>query len=75
MPIVCSQRAKVNPSENVLKITVVPLSVEDSAFRNMLEQFNVTILSDIKVIKYEKIRNVTTQRMTGILNGNRYFSY
>ena len=52
-----------NQNENVLKVTVkgVPLSVEDSTVRNMLEQFNVTLCSDIK---YEKIRNPTTHRMT-----------
>ena len=39
-----------NPNENVLKVTIksVPLSVEDSAVKNMLEQFNVTLRSDIK---------------------------
>ena len=60
-----------NPNENGLKVTIksVPLSVEDSAVKNMLEQFNVTLCSDIK---YEKIRNPTTHRMTEILNGNRF---
>ena len=60
-----------NPNENVLKVTVkgVPLSVEDSTVRHMLELFNVTLCSDIK---YEKVLNPTTHRMTEILNGNRF---
>ena len=62
-----------NPNENVLKVTVkgVPLSVEDSEVINMLEQFNVTLCSDIKYEK--KIRDPTTHRMTEILDGNRFF--
>ena len=46
-------------------------TVEDSAVRNMLEQFKVTLCSDIK---NEKIRNATTHRMTEILNGNRFLN-
>lgn len=60
-----------NPNEQVLKITIkgVPLSVDDSAVRNMLDQFKVSLCSEIK---YEKIRNPSTLRMTEILNGNRF---
>ena len=60
-----------NPDEEVLKVTIkgVPLSVEDSAVKKMLEQFKVSFCSDIK---YEKITNPSTLRMTEVLNGNRF---
>ena len=60
-----------DPSEKVLKITIkgVPLSVDDSEILKMLKQFDVNFTSDLK---YEKIRNPTTKKMTSILNGNRF---
>ena len=60
-----------NPNEQVLRITVkgVPLSVDDGEITKMLEKFNVTFTSGIK---YEKIRDPETRKMTGILNGNRF---
>lgn len=60
-----------NPTENVLKITIkgVPLSVDDNEVIKMLQEFNLTLTSDLK---YEKIRHPVTRKMTGILNGNRF---
>ena len=60
-----------NPNEQVLKVTVkgVPLSVDDREITKMLEKFNVSFTSGIK---YEKIRDPETRKMTGILNGNRF---
>ena len=59
------------PDEEVLRVTVkgVPLSVEDSCIVNMLEKLGAKLTSDVK---YEKIRNPTTKKMTDILNGNRF---
>ena len=56
-----------NPNENVLKVTVkgVPLSVEEICLNNSTSHC-------VCDIKYEKIRNPTTHRITEILNGNRF---
>ena len=53
----------------MLRITVkgVPLSVDDGEITKMLEKCNAT-----SGIKYEKIRDPETRKMTGILNGNRF---
>lgn len=60
-----------NPSEDVVRITVrgIPLSVDDTCIKNMLEKLGAILTSDIK---YEKIRNPNTFKMTEILNGNRF---
>ena len=60
-----------SPDEKVIRVLVkgIPLSVEDSCVKNMLEKFGVKLTSDIK---YEKIRHPTTHRMTDIMNGNRF---
>ena len=59
------------PNEEVVRVTVrgVPLSVEDSCVINMLQKLGAELTSDIK---YEKIRNPNTLKMTEILNGNRF---
>lgn len=59
------------PDEEVLRVTVkgVPLSVEDSCIVSMLQKLGAKLTSDVK---YEKIRNPTTKKMTEILNGNRF---
>lgn len=59
------------PSEDVVKITVrgIPLSVDDTCIKNMLEKLGAIRTSDIK---YEKIRNPNTFKMTEILNVNRF---
>lgn len=60
-----------NPNDQVLKVTIngLPLSVDDSAVFEMLNNFGVTIKSDLK---YENIRHPVTHRMTSVLNGNRF---
>ena len=60
-----------NPNETVIRVLVkgVPLSVEDECIKNMLVKMGAKLTSDIK---YEKIRNPNTRRMTEILNGNRF---
>ena len=60
-----------HPNERVLRVTVkgVPLSVDDGEITKMLEKFKVVFTSGIK---YEKIRDPETRKMTGILNGNRF---
>lgn len=59
------------PSEDVVRITVrgIPLSMNDTCIKNMLEKLGAILTSDIK---YEKIRNPNTFKMTEILNGNRF---
>lgn len=60
-----------DPEDPVLKVTVcgVPLSVDDSAIHDMLKKLGVHPKSEIK---YEKIRNPTSNKMTKVLNGNRF---
>ena len=60
-----------NPDDPVLKVTIcgIPLSVDDSAVHEMLKKFEVSPKSEIK---YEKIRDPTTNKMTNVLNGNRF---
>ena len=60
-----------NPKDAVLKVTIsdLPLSVDDKAVYEMLKDLNISLKSDLK---YEKIRNPTTKRMTSVLNGNRF---
>lgn len=60
-----------SPDEKVVRVLVkgIPLSVEDSCVKNMLEGLGAKLTSDIK---YEKIRHPITHRMTEILNGNRF---
>ena len=59
------------PDEQVLKVTIkgVPISVDDTAVKHMLEKLGVTMTSNIK---YEKIRNPHNLKMTDIANGNRF---
>lgn len=59
------------PNDEVLKMTIcgLPLSVDDSAVLEMLEKYKVGLKSEIK---YERIRNPVTHRMTTVLNGNRF---
>ena len=45
------------------------MSVDDDCIKNMLSKLGAKLTSDIK---YEKIRNPTTHKMTEILNGNRF---
>ena len=60
-----------NPNEEVVRVTIrgIPLSVEDSCITKTLEKLGAELTSDIK---YEKIRNPSTHKMTEILNGNRF---
>ena len=60
-----------NPNEEVVRVTIrgIPLSVEDSCITKTLEKLGPELTSDIK---YEKIRNPSTHKMTEILNGNRF---
>lgn len=59
------------PSEDIVRITVrgIPLSVDVTCIKYMLEKLGAILTSDIK---YEKIRNPNTFKMTEILNGNRF---
>ena len=59
------------PDEEVVRVTVkgVPLSVDDDCIVKMLSKLGAKLTSDIK---YEKIRNPATRKMTDILNGNRF---
>ena len=59
------------PDEEVLRVTIrgVPLSVDDECVIGMLNKFGAKLTSEIK---YEKIRNPSTKKMTDILNGNRF---
>ena len=54
-----------------MRVTVkgVPLSVDDECITKMLTKLGAKLTSDIK---YEKIRNPATRKMTDILNGNRF---
>ena len=52
-----------------MTICGLPLSVDDSAVLEMLEKYKVGLKSEIK---YERIRNPVTHRMTTVLNGNRF---
>jgi hypothetical protein len=60
-----------NPDETVIRVLVkgVPLSVEDECIKKMLVKMGAKLTSDIK---YEKIGNPNTRKMTEILNGNRF---
>lgn len=60
-----------NPKDDALKITIcgIPLSVDDSAIYDMLKKLGTRLKSEIK---FEKIRNPTTHKMTNVLNGNRF---
>ncbi|XP_062569142.1 uncharacterized protein LOC134231225 [Saccostrea cucullata] len=60
-----------DPEDPVLKVTIcgIPLSVDDSAIHDMLKKLGVHPKSEIK---FEKIRNPTTNKMTNVLNGNRF---
>jgi hypothetical protein len=60
-----------SPDEKVVRVLIkgIPLSVEDSCVKNMLEKLGAKLTSEIK---YEKIRHPKTHRMTEILNGNRF---
>ncbi|KAK3082645.1 hypothetical protein FSP39_001246 [Pinctada imbricata] len=59
------------PDERIVRVLVkgIPLSVDDDCIKNMLVKMGAKLTSDIK---YEKIRNPTTRKMTEILNGNRF---
>ena len=59
------------PDEEVVRVTIkgVPLSVDDECITKMLTKLGAKLTSDIK---YEKIRNPATRKMTDILNGNRF---
>ena len=59
------------PNDEVLKMTIcgLPLSVDNNAVIEMLEKYKVGLESEIK---YERIRNPVTHRMTKVLNGNRF---
>ncbi|KAK3092920.1 hypothetical protein FSP39_008865 [Pinctada imbricata] len=65
-------RYKVNPDQKTLKVRVcgLPLSVNDSALMELLDELHVKPTS--KII-YEKIRHQVTKRMTSVLNGTRFF--
>ena len=54
-----------------MRVTIrgIPLTVEDSCITKTLEKLGAELTSDIK---YEKIRNPSTHKMTEILNGNRF---
>ena len=60
------------PNDEVLKMTIcgLPLSVDNSPVLEMLEKYKVGLKSGIK---YERILNPVTHRMTTVLNGNYYF--
>jgi hypothetical protein len=60
-----------NVTEKSLKTRLcgLPLSVDDSAVQELLEKLKVKLKS--KII-YEKIRHPVTNRMTSVLNGNRF---
>ena len=61
-----------SPQDKVLRVTVkgIPLSVDDECILYMLKKYDfVQPTSDIK---YEKIRDPDTRKMTDIMNGNRF---
>jgi hypothetical protein len=60
-----------SPEEKVVQVLIkgIPLSVEDSCVKTMLEKLGVKSISEIK---YEKTRHPKTHRMTEILHGNRF---
>lgn len=60
-----------SPTEKTLNIRIcgLPLSVDDSAVSELLEKLEVKPKS--KVI-HEKIRHPITNKMTSVLNGNRF---
>lgn len=60
-----------HPSDESLKVTIcgVPLSVDDSAILEMLSKLGAHPKSELK---YEKIRNPANNKMTSVLNGNRF---
>ena len=60
-----------NHNDKALKVTIcgVPLSVDDSAILQMLEKLGARPKSELK---YEKIRNPSNNKMTKVLNGNRF---
>ncbi|KAK3107169.1 hypothetical protein FSP39_008435 [Pinctada imbricata] len=52
-----------------LRISGLPLSVDDSAIHELLIKLEVKLTSKIL---YEKIRHPVTNKMTSVLNGNRF---
>lgn len=60
-----------NPTDEALKVMIygVPLSVDDSAVLDMLSKLGARPKS---ALKYEKIRNPLNNKMTSVLNGNRF---
>ena len=61
-----------HPAQKTLKVRIcgLPLSVDDSAVTELLDELNVKPTSKIL---YEKIRHPETNRMTSVLNGTRFF--
>ena len=60
-----------NPNETTLKIRIcgLPLSVDDSAVSELLDKLGCVAKSKIL---YEKIRHPVSNKMTSVLNGNRF---
>lgn len=60
-----------DPTVNTLKIRLcgLPLSIDESAVIELLDKLGVKLRSKIL---YEKIRHPVTNKMTSILNGNRF---
>ena len=52
-----------------LRICGLPLSVDDSAIHELLHKLDVKLTSKIM---FEKIRHPVTNKMTSVLNGNRF---
>ena len=61
-----------HPTQKTLKVRIcgLPLSVDDSAVIELLDELEVKPTSKIL---YEKIRHPETNRMTSVLNGTRFF--
>ena len=61
-----------NPTQKTLKVRIccLPLSVDDSAVIELLDELEVKPTGKIL---YEKIRHPETNRMTSVLNGTRFF--
>ena len=61
-----------HPTQKTLKVREcgLPLSVDDSALIELLDELEVKPTSKIL---YEKIRHPETNRMTRVLNGTRFF--
>lgn len=60
-----------NPRDLVLKVPIsgIPLSVQDTKVVSMLLNSNVELKSEIR---YKSIRNPVTEKMTSVMNGNRF---